>query len=349
MKRILKISAFIALTPIVLFALFLVYSTIVNYNPTPTENISHSDGTVVDVHDTLTVFNWNIGYSGLGDDMSFFYDGGTQVRTSPERTIENMEGIISQIKLHDSIDFFMLQEVDVNSRRSYNRNQYEVIQGELANYYNSFACNFKVFFIPIPVSNPMGKTYSGLASYSKYEPFEVDRHAFEGNYGWPKGLFLLNRCFMVQRFYTSNGKELLIVNTHNSAYDDGTLRMKQMKMVREFLLAEYEKGNYVVIGGDWNQNPPKEGEGMEELKDEHLTRIRISEDFMPTGWHWAYSDSIPTNRMINESYNPKTTITTTIDFFLMSPNINNVGLKNIDLAFKNSDHQPVVFSFGFVD
>ncbi len=349
MKRILKISAYIVLTPVVLFALFLAYSTISNYKPAHITNISLNEGTVVDIYDTLNIFNWNIGYGGLGDDMSFFYDGGEQVRTSLERTNENLQGIISQIKSHDSIDFYMLQELDINSRRSYKHDQYKALQNEMPDYFGSFACNFKVFFIPVPVSDPMGKTHSGIASYSKYQPFEVNRHAFEGNYSWPKGLFLLDRCFMVQKFYTSNGKELFIINTHNSAYDDGTLRLRQMKLMREFLLAEYDKGNYVIVGGDWNQNPPKKGESAKIHKDEHLTRIRIAENFMPEGWNWVYCENIPTNRMINKAYNPETTITTTIDFFLISPNIQKIELKNIDLAFKHSDHQPVVFSFGFID
>ena len=231
---------------IVLLGLFLAYSTMVDYKPEPIESISVSKGNVVSVYDTINVFNWNIGYCGLGDDMSFFYDGGDKVRTSKERTLENIKQIKKQLVKHDSVDFYLLQEVDRKSRRSYKTNQPDTIQRALPNYHSSFAVNYKVAFVPKPFSNPMGSVDGGLMSLSKHEAFSVNRHAFPGNYDWPVGLFFLDRCFMVQRFYTSNGKELLIINTHNSAYDDGTLRTQQMKLLRGFLIEEYKKGNYIL-------------------------------------------------------------------------------------------------------
>lgn len=250
MKKLLRFLMFFVLTLVLLFVIFLVYSTMVDYRPKPVEPIATSNGSVINVYDTMDVFDWNIGYSGLGDDMSFFYDGGDHMRTSRERTIENLEGISKVLKSHDTIPFFLLQEVDKKSHRSYKLNEFDTLENHLLGYHAYYALNYKVAFVPVPPDNPMGGVDGGLASYSKYEPFQVDRHAFEGNYAWPKGLFLLDRCYMVQRFYTSNGKELLIINTHNSAYDDGTLRKRQMEMMREFLLAEYANGNYVLVGGD---------------------------------------------------------------------------------------------------
>ncbi len=347
MKKIIKYFMFILLAMVLLFAVFLVYSTIIDYKPDPVQSLATSDGEVINVYDTMHVFNWNIGYSGLGDDMSFFYDGGDKMRTSIERTLENLQGIKEQIRKHDSISFFLFQEVDRCSRRSYKLNEIDSIAQVLDNFHLYYAINYKVAFVPVPLSNPMGAVDGGLASFSKFEPFQVDRFAFEGNYAWPKGLFLLDRCFMVQRFYTSDGKELLIINTHNSAYDDGSLRKRQMEMMRILLLDEFEKGNYVLVGGDWNQNPPQLGQKSEESKEGHLTRLRIASDFMPDEWQWVYNEDMPTNRMIDEVYNKETTGTTVIDFYLLSPNLKPIFQKNLDLQFKNSDHQPVLLSFVF--
>jgi len=347
MKKILKIVLLVILTPIVLFAFFLLYSTISNYQPDDKERIANLKGKVIDVRDTLNVFNWNIGYAGLGDDMSFFYDGGEMVRTTKERTDKNFQAILHQLKQHDSIDFFLLQEVDLDSKRSYNQNQFDSISSQFPLYSSFFAFNYKVDFVPIPATDPLGRTRSGLASYSKNEPFSVVRAAFQGNYSWPMGIFMLDRCYMVQRFYTSDGKEFVLINTHNSAYDDGSLRKEQMKLLREFLLSEYELGHYVIVGGDWNQMPPNDSLKNVEYNDKHLTRLRIDSDFMPEGWNWVFTEDIPTNRMINEAYNKETTIQSTIDFFLLSPNVESLGLNVIDLQFKNSDHQPMVLSFSF--
>jgi endonuclease/exonuclease/phosphatase family metal-dependent hydrolase len=347
MKKLLKTTLYVILAPVLLFAIFLLYSTLADYKPAPVESLAKTDGTVINVYDTLKVFDWNIGYSGLGDDMSFFYDGGDKMRTTRERTEENLKGISTQLTSHDSIAFYLLQEVDKKSHRSYKLNEFDTLTNNLPGYYGYYAMNYKVAFIPAPPSNPMGKVDGGLASYSKFVPFAVDRYSFEGNYAWPKGLFLLDRCFMVQRFYTSDGKELLVINTHNSAYDDGTLRKRQMEMMRTFLLEEYKNGNYILVGGDWNQNPPKQGKSADESKDSHLTRLRIASDFMPANWQWVYSEDIPTNRMIDEAYNPESTVTTVIDFFLASPNLKIISQQNLNLNFKNSDHHPVLLSFAF--
>lgn len=348
MKKALRIVSLIIVIPVLLFIIFLIYSTLVDYKPKPIEVLAESPGKVVSVYDTIRILNWNIGYCGLGNDMSFFYDGGDQVRTTKQRTVENLSSIVNFINKKDSIDFYLLQEVDKKSRRSYKLNQYDSIGSILPGFNQAFSLNYKVAFVPVPPSNPLGGVEGGLATFSKYEPFKVARYAFPGNYAWPKGLFLLDRCFMVHRFFTSNGKELIIVNTHNSAYDDGSLRKKQMTVMKEFLLAEYEKGNYIVVGGDWNQNAPSNTNEPFDEKQGRLTRVRIDADYMPQGWQWHFCDSIPTNRLIDEVYNPKTTITTTIDFYLVSPNVLVTQHKNIDLDFKNSDHQPVLLNFTFV-
>jgi exonuclease III len=348
MKSILKLLIYVILASVILFAFFLGYSTIADYKPTPIELLSQAKGDVVDVNDTLKVFNWNIGYCGLGDDMSFFYDGGEKVRTSKKRTQENIAGILDVIKAHQTFDFLLFQEVDISSRRSYKTNQSDLIMNALEGYHKNLAINYKVTFVPVPPSNPMGKVNGGIAAFSKFEPFDVTRHSFLGNYAWPKGLFMLDRCFMVQRYNTSDGKQLLVVNTHNEAYDTGFLRKEQMKMLKEFLLEEYKNGNYIMVGGDWNQNPPIPGEESTVSTEGHLTRIRIASDFMPEGWQWIYSSTIPTNRMIDKAYDIKTSETTVIDFFLLSPNLNKVTSEAIDLQFKNSDHNPVILSFKFV-
>lgn len=45
----------------------------------------------------------------------------------------------------------------------------------------------------------------------------------------------------------------MLVNLHLEAYDDGEGKIAQTKQLREFIQSEYEKGNYVIAGGDLNQ------------------------------------------------------------------------------------------------
>jgi len=347
MKTVLKVVFYTLLSLVLLFGIFLGISTLIDFKPEPIEYLKKSTGQTIQVSDTIEIFNWNIGYGGLGADMSFFYDGGEKVRTTKEQTNENLKEILNIIDDYKAVDFLLFQEVDLNSRRSYGINQMEMISTELNDFVGQIAINYKVMFVPVPPTNPMGRVRSGIVTYSRVEPVEMVRYSFLGNYSWPKGLFMLDRCFMVHRYNTSDGKQLLIINTHNEAYDTGFLRKEQMNMMKEFLLSEYQKGNYIMVGGDWNQNPPVTGQIESVTKDGHLTRIRISDDFLPEGWSWVFSDSIPTNRMIDKAYDAKTTETTVIDFFLLSPNLEKIDQQNIDLKFKNSDHNPVFISFKF--
>ncbi len=48
-------------------------------------------------------------------------------------------------------------------------------------------------------------------------------------------------------------KELVLVNLHLEAYDDGDGKAAQTQQLKKLLEEETEKGNYVIAGGDFNQ------------------------------------------------------------------------------------------------
>jgi len=236
-----------------------------------------------------------------------------------------------------------LQEVDTDSKRSYEIDEYETIAGHLESYSGSFAVNYDVFFVPVPPSSPMGKVNSGIATLGKYKPSTSVRYAFPGQYGFPKQLFMLDRCFMVNRYPLANGKELLIINTHNEAFDPGEIRKAQMEYLKSFITGEYDKGNYIVAGGDWNQCPPDFKPQFSRNKV-NADQMVLSSDYLPSAWSWVYDNTTPSNRSVVASYDPSTTTTTVIDFFLLSPNVEGVMVRTIDLGFENSDHNPVVIN-----
>jgi endonuclease/exonuclease/phosphatase family metal-dependent hydrolase len=324
------------------FLLFLLYATIDDYRPDEirTQPVDReSDILSNSLHFNLLI--WNIGYAGLDASMDFFYDGGVQMRPSKEGVVRNMEGITSSLAPYLAYDFIMLQEVDQNSKRSYHINEYQAIKDQFKDYHSSFGKNYDVGFVPIPLSEPMGRVNSGLMTLSSACPSSVVRHSFPGNYSWPIKLFMLDRCFLVHRYLLDNQKELILINTHNSAYDDGSLRTQQMDYLRDYLLSEYEKGNYVIVGGDWNQTPF----GLEpelpshRFDTENLTYVE--KDYPASDWKWAYDDSLPTNRRLATPYDKSSTLTTVIDYYLASPNVELNEVKTIDLNFQYSDHQPV--------
>jgi endonuclease/exonuclease/phosphatase family metal-dependent hydrolase len=344
MKTLKNILKFIAVL-VILFALFVIYASVSDYKPDPTEIIFESETPdTIDVNKELSLMIWNIGYCGLSDDMDFFYDGGKQVRTSKENVYENFDFIKSTLKNNDSLDFILLQEVDLHSKRSYYLNELDSFIQVLSDFESYFGKNYDVSFVPTPPTKPLGRVKSGLVSFTKHNPKSVVRYSFPGNYSWPVKLFMLDRCFLVKRFPTSNQKELIVINTHNSAYDDGSLKKQQMEYLKTLLLDEFNKGNYIIVGGDWNQNPPDID--YTEIKENSPTKRfvlnPIDFDYLPENWNWIYDPKTPTNRYLNAPFEKGKTITPIIDFYLMSPNIFSEQVKTQNFDFKNSDHQPVI-------
>ena len=340
--RIIRTLIYILLVPAAAFLLFLLYASVDDYKPEERTSLLE-DGGAYPLSDSslISLLIWNIGYAGLDASMDFFYDGGAQMRPSQEGVNENLEGIKSTLGPFKTYDFVLLQEVDISSKRSYHINQVEAIGEEFQPYEAFTGINYKVFFVPIPVSNPMGKVESGLLSLTRHTPARVDRYSFPGNYSWPMSLFMLDRCFLVQRHPLSDGHELLIINTHNSAYDDGSLRRQQMSYLRDFLLNEYRKGSYLIVGGDWNQTPFGFSPELPSHRFDTINLTYVEKDFPEPGWTWAFDPDLPTNRRVDVPYNKATSLTTVIDYFLLSPNIGIEEVETIDTDFQYTDHQPV--------
>jgi endonuclease/exonuclease/phosphatase family metal-dependent hydrolase len=352
MKILKKIFRGILILIIILglgFIGLILYAVISDYKPEEKEVISQSGNPSV-LKDSLplSLLTWNIGYAGLDKDMDFFYDGGTKVITPEKNCRENITGIEDFLSKNDTIDFMLIQEIDRNSKRSYRIDQLKRLSEKLSGYNPFFAKNYDVFFVPMPPSNPMGKVVSGLATFSKLIPESSTRYSLPGHYGFPLELFQLDRCFMENRYKIKSGKELIVINTHNEAFDKGGfIRKAQMERLREFVLNEYQSGNYVIVGGDWNQYPPDFKPvftGNKGFTGEigNFNLVGIESDFMPGQWKWNYDPETPSFRTVVTAYNPETTPTSICDIFLTSPNIESVSVKCQHLGFTNSDHNPVI-------
>jgi endonuclease/exonuclease/phosphatase family metal-dependent hydrolase len=343
MKKIIKITVISIFSLLLSAAGFLLYFTITEYRPAERELIAeHSNPDTIQVATPLRFLTWNIGYAGLNREMDFFYDGGHGVRPTEQQVRKNMDGIADYLLQNEQTHFILLQEVDIDSKRSYHIDQVAYFGNILLNHQANFAMNYNVQFVPQPLIDPLGKVKSGIAAYTAFTPKSVVRYAFPVNFGWPKRIFLLNRCFMVMRFPTSDHKELVVINTHNSAFDSGGwLRKAELDYFSRFLLDEYEKGNYVIVGGDFNQSPPQfvpqfEGQPF-NFSDYHS----IPDTLLPSGWRYAFDNSVPSNRSANIPYVKGKTDVTLIDFFILSPNVVVDSVRCDELGFQFSDHNPV--------
>ena len=146
---------------------------------------------------------------------------------------------------------------------------------------------------------------------------------------------------LVSEFKVSNSARLIVINVHLAAFDDGNTRLEQLDSVLEFATREFEKGNYVVVGGDCNLR-------LNETNFEHTTddsHLFWLADFphekLMDGWQIAADTKVPTVRTLHKPYVKGENYVCVIDGFILSPNIEIVDVRNIDLGFENSDHQPV--------
>jgi endonuclease/exonuclease/phosphatase family metal-dependent hydrolase len=342
LNKILKTILILIIALVIGFIGLIVYALISDFKPAVQIPISdnHSAAVLKDSSE-LTLMTWNIGYCGLDKDMDFFYDGGTKVFTPKEKCISNLSAVGKFIKQNDSIDFIFIQEMDKASKRSYYINEYDSLSIMMSSHKGFFAKNYDVFFVPVPPVSPMGKVVSGLSIFSKADPSLSVRYSFPGEYGFPKQLFMLDRCFLANRYPLGNGRELIIINTHNEAFDKGEIRKEQMAYLREFILEEYKKNNFIITGGDWNQTPPQFRSDYLYNKTDTMNMV-IPADFLPEGWKWVYDNKSPSERSVVAAYDKAVTPTTTIDFFLLSPNIESLSVRCINLNFENSDHNPVL-------
>jgi endonuclease/exonuclease/phosphatase family metal-dependent hydrolase len=295
-----------------------------------------ADATLAYSVDTLTVTTWNIGYAAMDSAADFFMDGGAMVRRPQQQTARNLRHIAQTLQALRS-DVFLLQEVDRNAHRSYRMNEADTIRRYLVDYQCFFADNFDVFFVPVPLREPIGKVTAGLLSCSRWQPSRVERRAYPATDPVPARWFNLQRCFAVSRFPLADGKELVMVNTHNSAFDNGSARAKEMETLKIFMQSEYARGNYVIVGGDWNQTASRQP----IVGTPQYTPVPVPDGFISGGWVLVCDTLRPSVRFADKPYRAGVSLTAVVDFFVLSPNLVPVSITTAALNFAHSDHEPV--------
>ena len=311
----MHIALYVLAAVMAVFLIFLLTAVITDYRPAEREVLQDRSGISTanlsaaglnnTLPDSLSILCWNIGYGGLGDDMDFFYDGGTQVRTSRERTQANIDGIIAEIRRHCP-DIILLQEVD-----------------------------------ECPLKAPMGRIASGVVLMSRIAPEEVVRWQYPSRFPWPVSMFNLKHCLLTATFRLADGSSLVIGNTHNTAYDTGGMRTAETRWLGELTARLASKGIPFIIGGDWNQYPPEYTPSAAETSDPHFTTVALDTALLKGTGRIAWDSSAKTLRHLNVPYGPESVLTVT-DYFYISPDIRTDSVRTIDLSYRYSDHQPVL-------
>ena len=352
-KKLFKAIAILLASVLVLAAGMLAFFWITEFKPgdtgaTAVLEIENEAQDSIKVGDSIKFMAWNLGYGALGDNADFFMDGGTSVYTADEERVNsNLTGMLVEIKANDP-DFLLLQEVDRDSSRSYHTDEYKSFQDELAGYSSCFANNFKVVYLPYPIP-PIGQVNSGIASFSKYHTESAERVQLPIPFKWPYRMVNLKRCLIVSRIpVEGSDKELVVINLHLEAYDSGKGKVEQTKALSKLMKVEQDKGNYVIVGGDFNQRFSSVDDSDYPLMPDVWHPGMIDVDSIEGNWQFLMDEETPSCRSLDQPY-----IGTKlskfqyylIDGYIVSDNIKVEDLHAVQTDFVYSDHNPVIATF----
>ena len=343
--KILKILL-AALAVILLAAGGLVgYLTITEYKPAQTEAVEVTQAaqrSSVRVGERLDVIAFNTGYCGLGRDQDFFMDGGSMVRPQSKQVVEeNLSGILGELASRKA-DVYLLQEVDTHSHRSYYVDQADAYRRGLA-LNMAKAYNYKCDFVPYPWP-PIGKVQSGLVTLTSLNVTEAVRESLPVPFTWPMRAANLKRCLLIERVPVEGaGRELVLINLHLEAYDDGEGKLAQTRQLMRIISEEYAKGNYVIAGGDFNQT--FEGADVFPLLESSVWQPgKLHNSDLPEGFRFVFDATHPTCRLLDKPYDGDRSKAQlyVIDGFIVSDNLKVNLIETVDMNFRYSDHNPVL-------
>ena len=344
-----KIVGFALLGIVAAAAVFLAVLTAREYRPAELETAwtSGSANAQPEKGELITVLSFNIGYAGLGQESDFFMDGGRTTRPDSAKTVEkNLDDILEILKSY-APDAALLQETDVSSKRTYDIDERARLSNAFAGE-AAFAPNYVCDYVPFPLPDTIGRVESGLLTLSRFSSVEQTRIALPVPFQWPIRVANLKRCLLLTRIpLAGTDAELVLINLHLEAYDDGEGKREQTEQLVKLLQQEYEAGNYVVAGGDFNQRMEGFGNNYPVIDPTLWQPGTLSRDILPQGWTYAFDDASPTCRLLNKPYDAEDPDTQyyVIDGFLCSPNVTVERVATVDAGFACSDHNPVLMQF----
>ncbi len=370
MKKVIKISTLsigiLLIAFILAVIIYVVFVLLSYYRIGDTEiPVSSQSKLTIDENETLTALSYNIGYGVYCPEYTFFIGGGEHARglnkDSVDACIDGVADVLTTVKP----DFMFLQEVDTNSTRSFGINQLKTLCDVFPDYDNSYAENFHAPYLMYPLNEPTGSVHSGISILSKYQVQTVaERLELPSQEGLFDKMFDLDRCMLVNRTELSDGKQLVLINIHMTAFDEGgVVRGAQLKRMEALLKEESQKGNYVVMAGDFNHDLITTFGGSlsdtfaydESLPDDDWVQV-LPEDFkqslLDMNYTMYFSTNEPTCRSGARPYKEGASAVWSIDGFIVSDNLQVKSVKTLTsddvpgfTNFAYSDHNPVILEF----
>ncbi|NER82193.1 MAG: metal-dependent hydrolase [Leptolyngbya sp. SIO1D8] len=254
--------------------------------------------------DEITVVSYNIGYlSGLTNNQA--------TRRTRQLYDENLATAIAAIQSVNP-DVLALQEVDLDSKRSFNIDQVAAIAKATDYPQQAISINWDKRYVPFPswpLSAHFGSIFSGQAILSRFPVTHHERQVLEKV---PSNPFYYNALYLDRLAQVAEvavgDRTLVVINIHLEAFD-GPTRLNQTRFVRQ-LAEDYAQNHPVLLVGDFNSAINREAEGeprsIQTMVDSPVFSPAIPAEQFTNSAQATFPSDTPEHKLDYIFYTPET-------------------------------------------
>jgi endonuclease/exonuclease/phosphatase family metal-dependent hydrolase len=312
----------------------------------------------------IKIMSWNIRF-GIGRGEWFGDACGTKAIYTKEEVLSNLQLIVDRIN-QVKPDILLLQEVDINSKRSGYINQLEWIMAHTYFNYSAYGMQWQAQFIP---SDGLGRLLEANAILSRWPIGHSERIqlALRGDQDNLTRYFYERCCLIKAKIEIPGYSGLYALNIHASAFATDDTKYKHFITFREELDKIDSDNEWFVAGGDLNTLPPGSdstdfcledicpGESFHQPGD--APQHKDGSNYAPeqewlTPFYSAYNCAVPLNvyqknqsTYFTHTTEPEKTWNRTLDYLFTNGNWQLNSTVTHQEFLKESDHAPVSSNF----
>ena len=370
MERLTKLTVFL-----VTFSLTLVLVSVVTYLGylvTSYERFVGDDDLDIsrrriwyaEVNQEYSITTYNVGFGCFDSEFSYILENGKMAngksikgsknRADDEKRVENNINGIGDVSRQLDSDFFLFQEIDIGSTRSYLINQQELLFSELIPYSKTFGQNIHTRYLFYPIGKEIGLINAGVSTMSRYRiesgkqimlPTTTD---FFSRFSDLDNSVTITYIPVYNQTFNDHPRYLALINVHFAAFNHNSKIMEQQwEQIKIIMKEEYEYGNYVIVGGDFGYQLYDHNESFNGKQKRPIWLEDFPVDSIPEHFSLVVPENISevaTNRSGELPYEKGVNYESSVDGFIISDNIEASALI-IDTQYQYSDHNPVQLKF----